>query len=217
MPRCRGRMLLLVLCWLGAARDGTAAVDDDAADLFFEKEVRPVLTERCLSCHGEAKVQGGLRLTSRAALLHGGDRGAASVAGDAEESLLVQAIRYQDEPRMPPDRKLDDREVATLVRWVEMGLPWPEATAVGKAPAKPSAGVGDEARRFWAFQPLREPRLLPIVDTSWPRSEIDRYVLSALEANGLTPGPPADKRTLLRCAAFDSLQRARLLPDRRLR
>src|SRR4051794_32718254 len=105
MRRCRGPLLLLAVCWLATAR----ARADAGADAFFEKEVRPLLAARCVSCHGEPKVKGGLRLTSREAILRGGDNGPAVVAGNPEESLLVQAVRYQDEPRMPPDQKLDER------------------------------------------------------------------------------------------------------------
>src|SRR5207302_11106157 len=90
---------------------------------FFEKQIRPLLVERCLECHGGAKkVRGGLRLTSRAELLQGGDSGPAAVAGKPDKSLLIQAVRYRDELRMPPKAKLTGREIEALTRWVRMGL-----------------------------------------------------------------------------------------------
>ena len=92
------------------------------------QEGGPSAPDRALrKCHGEEKSKGGLKLTSKAALLAGGESGPAAVAGKPEESLLVGAIRYQDEPKMPPKGKLGDREIATLSRWVEMGMPWPES------------------------------------------------------------------------------------------
>src|SRR5438067_9325983 len=144
MPRRCGPLLLLALCWLATPR--AHAESDEAADAFFEKEVRPLLADRCLACHGGAKVKGGLRMTSRAALLRGGDSGPAAVDGRPDESLLIQAIRYEDEPRMPPTGKLAGREVETLTRWVEMGLPWPESSP-GEAPATgrtPATTAGNE-------------------------------------------------------------------------
>ena len=89
---------------------------------FFEKSVRPLLVEKCWPCHGDAgRPKGGLRLTSRPSLLKGGDSGAAAVAGDPAASLLIQAIRYEHEPKMPPKGKLTDREIEVLTRWVAHG------------------------------------------------------------------------------------------------
>src|SRR5689334_4148842 len=106
--------LILSLAALGAG-EGKAAPDPAAVD-FFEKEVRPLLAEHCLNCHGGAKnakgeviARGGLDMTSRARLLHGGDSGPAALSGEPEKSLLVQAVRHQlDSPRMPPRGKLAD-------------------------------------------------------------------------------------------------------------
>ena len=94
-------------------------------DEFFEREVRPILVERCLSCHGAKKQEGSLRLDSRAAVLKGGEGGPAAIAGQPQASRLVTAIRYGDELQMPPDKQLEDREIAVLTRWVELQLPWP--------------------------------------------------------------------------------------------
>jgi hypothetical protein len=192
--------LLLVACFGLASPQARA---DVTAEEFFEKEVRPLLVDRCFSCHGQEKVKGGLRLTSLAALLQGGDSGAAAVAGRPDESLLVQAIRYQDEPRMPPRQQLADGEVATLVRWVEMGLPWPEARAEAPVTGRNDGRIAAAARSFWAFQPLKDAPPPPVVDASWPASDLDWYILAALEARGLKPSPQADKRTLIRRATFD--------------
>src|SRR4051812_24613389 len=77
---------------------------------FFEKEVRPLLMAKCGACHGGvARPKGELRLTSRDEILLGGESGAAIAPGKPEESLLIAAVRYQGDLRMPPADKLSDR------------------------------------------------------------------------------------------------------------
>ncbi|MCY3933770.1 MAG: PSD1 and planctomycete cytochrome C domain-containing protein [Acidobacteria bacterium] len=93
----------------------------------FESEVLPVLKSRCFACHGPLRQRGNLRLDSRPAMLIGGGRGAAIVPGDAEASLLVAAIRREDELEMPPPRALDAAERELLEAWVEAGADWPLA------------------------------------------------------------------------------------------
>src|SRR6185503_8440330 len=97
--------------------------------------VRPVLVENCQKCHGPAKQWNGLRLDSREALLRGGDSGPAIVPGKPDESRLIRAVRHtDDEFQMPPDSKLKDRQIADLVRWVEMGAPLPAVASESGRP-----------------------------------------------------------------------------------
>ena len=91
---------------------------------FFEEKVRPILATRCQRCHSEDKQKGSLRLDSSAALLTGGDSGAAIVPGKPDESLLIQAVRYEAF-EMPPDGKLADDEIAVLSQWIQAGAFWP--------------------------------------------------------------------------------------------
>jgi mono/diheme cytochrome c family protein len=117
-----GFCLVLLLFLLGLPARSPAG--PSAAEVeFFEKEVRPLLVEKCAKCHGDSKPKGGLKLTSRAHVLAGGDSVPAVVAGKPDESLLVRAVRYEDRPRMPPKGKLTDRQIAALVRWVERQSP----------------------------------------------------------------------------------------------
>ena len=111
----RKLLLLLAACTLASP----ARADDPAE--FFEKSVRPVLVEHCLSCHGgKDKIKGGLRLTARAELLRGGDSGSAVEPGKPEKSLLIQTVNYQGELRMPPKGKLTDSQI----RLDRMGAGW---------------------------------------------------------------------------------------------
>jgi hypothetical protein len=171
---------------------------------FFEKEVRPLLVEQCARCHGDKAPKGGLKLTARAHLLQGGDRGPALAPGKPDDSLLIQAIRYENTPRMPPRGKLSARQIGVLERWVKLGAPWPGSPP----PPAPVAEAGrftitEEQRRFWAFQPVRPVSLPAVRHAVRLQSPIDNFILSGLEARGLTPAAPADRAALLRRVTFD--------------
>jgi hypothetical protein len=199
---CTCLLILAVLAWLGSPT--RAAKPSPAAAEFFEKQVRPLLVQRCQRCHGDKRTEGGLKLTSRASLLEGGDNGPAAVAGKPGKSLLVKAIHYKDDDlKMPPKGKLPDGEIAVLTRWVEMGLPWPETKVDPSAANGKKFLITAEQRKFWSFQPVKAVTPPAVKDGTWARSGLDRFLLAALEARGLKPAPPADKRTLLRRATFD--------------
>jgi mono/diheme cytochrome c family protein len=95
---------------------------------FFESQVRPLLVEHCFECHSsKAKtVKGGLKLDSREGALKGGDSGAGLVPGEADKSLIIDAVRWKSF-EMPPKGKLSTEQVDTLARWVAAGAPWPPA------------------------------------------------------------------------------------------
>jgi len=164
---------------------------------FFEKQVRPVLVEHCLACHGEKKQEGGLRLDSRETLLKGGDSGPVVVSGKPDESELIEAIRQTGDLKMPPKGKLAPEKIDALAEWIKRGLPWPQT---GADPARDRALV---ARSHWAFQPVKKPLAPAVTQAAWPQTDVDRFVLARLESSGLTPAPAADRRTLLRRATFD--------------
>ncbi len=171
---------------------------------FFESEVRPLLVEHCYECHSNtaAKVKAGLYLDSRKGMLKGGDSGPAIVPSNADESLIVQAVRY-DGFEMPPKGKLPDKDIQTLATWVAMGAPWPVET---DASAGKSREVFDWEKRkasHWAWQPIANPVQPKVIDTSWPANSLDHFILAGLEQAGLQPAPPAHKYTLLRRLALD--------------
>ena len=199
----RGAGLMRRWHWMAimlAASAAPAAGAVPTAEEFFEERVRPLLAAKCLECHGDEEPEAGLRLTSRASALKGGDSGPAVVERRAEESLLVKAVRQTGELKMPPDGKLRDDEIAALVQWIEVGLPWPEAA--GGATRK-EFRVSDEDRQHWAFQPISDRPAPAVADAAWPQTSIDRFVLAKLEQAGLHPAPAADRRTLLRRAYYD--------------
>ena len=187
---------LLVLSSAHAA--GSEAQNEDVE--FFERKIRPVLVEHCYRCHSADadKVRGGLLLDTRQAIRKGGESGAAVVPEQPEESLLLDALRH-DSFEMPPDRKLPDSVVADFESWIERGAVDPRDGEVHV----PEAGIDLAAgRQFWSFQPLAKQPAPSIDDGSWPANDIDRYILAGLEAEGLAPGPIADRTTLVRRVYF---------------
>lgn len=172
---------------------------------FFETKIRPILVERCYKCHSHDadKVKGGLMLDTREGLLAGGDSGDAVVPGKPDDSLIIQAIRYTDpDLQMPPKGKADrlsDQEVADFVEWVRRGAPDPR-TGVALGSSLAYGGVG---RQHWSFLPIRPQTDPAVSDPGWCKNPIDNFVLAKLDAAGLKPNPPADKRTLIRRVTFD--------------
>src|SRR5436309_10128502 len=115
LARGKRRALLVVVGAVAAAcglfaspRTATGAPLDPSTAEFFEKEIRPLLAEKCQSCHGHKKTRGGLRLTERQRLLEGGERGPAVVPGKPAESLLIKAVEHRGSLKMPPTGKLAD-------------------------------------------------------------------------------------------------------------
>ncbi|MGE0606421.1 MAG: PSD1 and planctomycete cytochrome C domain-containing protein [Pirellulales bacterium] len=188
-------MLTTLLCLALAAADPAEAAPTAEQLKFFETSVRPLLAEHCLKCHGPEKQWASLRLDTKAGLLKGGDSGPAIVAGQPDESRLILAVRQTDENlQMPPDDKLTDRQIADLVRWVEMGAPFP-ADATAELPKRDP--------NHWAFLPPTAAPLPPVRQAEWVQTPIDQFVLARLEAAGIAPAAPADKPTLLRRATYD--------------
>ncbi|MGH9839615.1 MAG: PSD1 and planctomycete cytochrome C domain-containing protein [Blastocatellia bacterium] len=173
---------------------------------FFEKKIRPVLADNCYACHSEKskKPQGALRLDSIEAMLKGGSSGQpAVVPGDVEKSLLIKAIRYVDPKlQMPMGGKLPDQVIKDFEAWVKMGAPAPRSSATAAAATGPAYNF-EEARKFWSFQPVKDPQAPQVKNPSWVRNPIDRFLLAKLEEKRLKPVAGADRRSLLRRATFD--------------
>src|SRR5262249_48722765 len=118
------RFLLLSLVGLGCFPAwGRAAEQPPSAEQirFFETSIRPLFAKHCFKCHGPDKQRADLRLDSRDALLKGGRSGASVTPGRPDSSLLLRAVSYRDELKMPPKGKLSDPQIADLTRWVQMG------------------------------------------------------------------------------------------------
>ncbi len=184
---------------LSAAISGA---DRDGLDL-FERTIRPTLLDHCIRCHGEAKQQGGLRLDSRDGWMIGGDSGPAIVPGKPEESLLVNAVRYEStELEMPPKGILPEASIKAIQQWIKLGAPDPRRAEAATQARVESPSI-DQGRKFWSFQPIGQPQLPPDSGNTWPRNSIDQFVRQRLDEKGLQPADDADPSTLVRRVYFD--------------
>ena len=192
MLSCRGLTLALLL-----ARSVHAQTAADPVE-FYKARIQPLLASKCYACHTQSAL-GGLRLDSRQSVAKGGNSGPAVSPGRPADSLLIQVVTHaHDRIKMPPAGRLSDTEIADLKRWVESGAHFDGADT-------PVALTSDVERRrnFWSFQPPRKAAPPTVGNESWPRTPIDRFILAALEAKGLTPAAPADRATLLRRVTLD--------------
>ena len=175
---------------------------DEVSSAVFRDSIAPVLKTHCISCHGPEKQEGGLRLDTLNGISQGGKAGPPVVPGKPDESLLITAIRRTDESlQMPPEEKLPDAAIQTLVDWVQAGAIHPEGDIVIQSEAPPFDV--EQARQFWAFQPVARPELPVVRHPKSVSTPIDVFVQARLEERGLAPNPPATKATLIRRATFD--------------
>lgn len=195
--------ILVGTCLLAALLPSMSVLADEpspAAVEFFEKKVRPLLVEHCQECHGEKKQRGGLRLDTKDFVLKGTDNGPGLVPGKPDDSRIMHAVKYEDpELKMPPKAKLPQESIDILAEWIKQGAAWP-----ADAPSQTAkSGDAQAWKKHWSFQPIVKPALPAVKNKAWIRNDVDAFVLAKLEAAGLTPSQPADRRTLLRRAYFD--------------
>ena len=160
----------------------------EPAPLSFNKDIRPILSDRCFACHGPdgEKRKAGLRLDTAegaTALLKSGER--AIVPGKTKESALFARIHSTDPDEiMPPaklNRPLSEAEREFLVRWIDEGAVY---------------------ARHWAFSPPEKYPAPAVKDGAWVKDDLDRFILQKLEEQGLAPNPEADRAALLRRVSF---------------
>ena len=174
---------------------------------FFESKVRPIFVEHCYECHSEDadEVEAELLLDSKWGWITGGESGPAIIPGNLDESLVIDAVRYQEDKvtAMPPRSKLSDKDIAILEKWVQMGAPDPRAAKKSTKPAANGFNLEQRYREHWSWRPIAEPELPWVENNAWPKSGLDRFILQEIEAAGLKVAPEADRRTWLRRVYFD--------------
>ncbi len=182
MTTLRTPLLLAALLAAGGPTVTAQSVD-------FGRQIRPLLADRCFSCHGldDENRESEMRLDTRQGLYGPVESGGlAVVAGDPQESVIYQRMISEDESeRMPPvdsGKKLSPEEIDLVRRWIAQGATW---------------------QRHWSFVPPARPQIPPVADLDWPRNSIDFFVLARLDREGLQPSPPADQVTLVRRVTYD--------------
>jgi hypothetical protein len=185
-------LLACLLCTSSAA-----AVSPD-----FEAEIAPVLVGRCVECHRQPDPAGGLLLTTRDGVLGGGESGSAVDLSSPADSYLLERVH---DGEMPPEQQgrpqtLDDVEIRLLEQWIAAGAPWPPGRKLDLLERTTELRAG---RDWWSLQPIIKPAIPRLSKLNQPRNAIDAFVLARLEANDMSPAPPADKRTLLRRLYYD--------------
>ena len=198
-------LLTLMAAGVAMLQISLCATDESRAS-FFEKKIRPTLIKHCYECHSvdSKTVKGGLRLDSREGLLEGGDTGAAVVPGEIGKSRLIAALRYEDGLEMPPTGALPEDIVRHFEQWIAAG-------AYDPREADPASTSGNPAKdkmtldtgTLWSLRPIQDVAEPPVKNRDWLRSPVDAFILSALEAQGMTPAPDVDWYQLCRRVHFD--------------
>ncbi len=154
-----------------------------AASVDFATEIKPLLDQRCIACHGEKIHLSGLRFDDKDSAAR------VIVPGKPAESKILAKVKGESGGVMPPaGPKLTADQIAKLTKWIEEGAVWPSSAS------RP---------RHWAWEAAKRTAPPVISKTDWPANEIDRFVLARLEKEKVVPSPDADKRTLLRRVSLD--------------
>lgn len=165
----------------------------------FKKEVRPLLVEKCLKCHGGKSVKGDFDLSNRKKLL---DSGMVEKTGKA--SYLMSLVEHREEPFMPlKEKKLSAKEIASLSKWIDLGAPYDKPLATTKKSSSEKMVITEDDRKFWSFQPLKVPKIPQAKNNTWGKNEIDQFILARQQEKKLTPNAQVSKRAYIRRAYFD--------------
>jgi len=175
---------------LAAAERDTDTTKTDKRPILFNRDIRPLLSDRCFQCHGPAAAhrEAGLRLDQRGVAVAPLESGAvAIVPGNAGQSELVVRLCEKDEQlRMPPadsgKKRFSADQVDLLRRWINQGAAY---------------------QQHWSFLPLVRPEVPEVNAPAGPLQPIDRFVRARLEAQDIEPAPTADRVTLIRRLSFD--------------
>jgi mono/diheme cytochrome c family protein len=179
-----------------------SAAPASAPPISFDKDVKPVLEQHCLSCHGETMQSGKFDLRNRDSALKGGARGSDIVPGDATASRLYRRVAGLERPSMPAQAEpLPAEQIAAIKQWIDEGAAW-GSTATLTSTALEHRTITAEERNYWAFT-LPVKSTLPAVEDASLTNPIDRFLESARRARGLKAAPRADRYTLVRRAYLD--------------
>jgi mono/diheme cytochrome c family protein len=184
----RSSLPFLLLLALLAPGPLLAAAEPLPAVVEFNRDIRPILSDNCYTCHGpdRARRKADLRLDTEAGAFADRDDSRVLVPHDPDQSELLRRVAATNaRERMPPaksGRRLTERQIQLIRRWIEQGAKW---------------------QAHWSFLTPKRPSLPRVQDSTWPRNPIDSFVLARLEREGLRQSPESDRITLLRRVTFD--------------
>ena len=171
----------------------------------FKSDVRQLLLDHCVQCHGGDKLKGEFDLTTRDKFIEGGFSDVGLVPGDHRKSYAWNLIAHKAKPHMPhKEEKLPDEAIAKIGKWIDLGAPY-DKPLVGEDD-KPKPGefrITDKDRQFWSFKPLQRVEPKTFADDRWSRTTIDRFITQKHREMKLVPNEITDKRKLIRRAYFD--------------
>ncbi|MDZ4683891.1 MAG: PSD1 and planctomycete cytochrome C domain-containing protein [Planctomycetaceae bacterium] len=172
---------------------------EDQPSGLYAQSVKPLLTAKCVRCHGPDKQQSGLRLDTARGAIAGGDSGPAVIPKKSADSLLLHAVTATNgASKMPPEGPpLSEAEIRLLRDWIDAGALAPVDEVI--AESQPTRSD------HWSFQPVRPIPPPTVKNGTWPQTGIDAFILSRLEAEGVTPSRDAERTTLLRRVHLDLL------------
>ncbi|HLK62429.1 MAG TPA: DUF1549 and DUF1553 domain-containing protein [Bryobacteraceae bacterium] len=177
----------------------------------FEKNARPLFAEKCAPCHNSKLKSGGLDFSSVEGMHDAASTGVFANAAEPDKSVVLKALGYESQIKMPPQGKLAAETIAAVREWVAAGAPLPAVTpsagnsleGTGVRPVALRGVITDADKKFWAFRPISSAPPPSPKQKGWAVNPIDQFILASLEKNGLSPAPPASKTVLLRRATFD--------------
>ena len=181
-------LLRLGLAWFATAGAVLAASPGGGKKVDFNRDIRPILSDNCFSCHGPDKAQrkADLRLDTRDGLLSGHDDVRNVVPGNPDESELYQRVIAADPDERMPDPKsnksLSPEQIATIKTWIEQGA---------------------EYQGHWSYLKPARPEVPAVADPRFARNPVDHFILARIQEAGLRPSPEADRVTLIRRLSFD--------------
>src|SRR5580765_7453425 len=197
-PLITGSLLLAISPFPAAAQT--------AKKVSFSKDVAPLLTQRCMDCHGREPLMANLDLRTRDGALKGAKHGPVIVPGNAAASHLYRRLIGEETPPMPLGGRLTDAEIAIVKAWIDSGAEWDSGRALAPGATTTTSTekkFTEQQRRYWAFQKVVRPATPAVKDKEWARNPIDAFIASKLDEKKLKPNPHADRTTLIRRATLD--------------
>lgn len=194
----------ILLCVVASPVHGTEPVISAEQLEFFESKIRPVLVEKCESCHNSIDTaEGGLVLDYRQAFRKGGQSGATLNFKVPGKSLILKVLRHEIEDLEMPqgEDRLDEKTISDFEKWIKMGAPDSRSQPPKEAEdahVETWENTLAERKQWWSFQPITKSDVPQVKGKKWSRHPVDQYILSKLEEAKLEPAQVADRRTLIR-------------------